>query len=90
MNVILTASTGAKILVWCEREELHARRAGFIGEDQICSPVDLFEVIADLIGLDLEHGAQAAEAVALAEEAQRRLDSARDSAEQAAAAGQAG
>jgi hypothetical protein len=40
---------------------------------QICLAVDLFEVIAELAGLDLERHEQAAEAIGLAEEAQRRL-----------------
>lgn len=35
--------------------------------------VDLFEVIAEIAGLDLEVGEQAAEAMSLAEAAQRRL-----------------
>jgi len=39
----------------------------------VCLAVDLFEVIAELSGLDLEDRAEAAEAVALAEEARRRL-----------------
>lgn len=76
-KVTLTASTGAKILVWREDDMLHARRASAAGEEQICLAVDLFEVIADLAGLDLEHEGQAAEALELAEDAQRRLSRSR-------------
>ena len=43
-------------------------------EPQICAAVDLFEVIAELAGLNLEVAAQSAEAVALALEAQRELE----------------
>jgi hypothetical protein len=73
MKATLTASTGEKILVWREDQMLHARRASTAGDPQICLAIDLFEVIAELAGLDLEHEGQAAEALKLAEEAQRRL-----------------
>jgi hypothetical protein len=73
LNVTLRASTGAKILVWRENETFHARPAKASGEPQICLAVDLFEVIAELAGLDLDEGAQAAEAMRLADEAERRL-----------------
>jgi hypothetical protein len=45
-----------------------------VTEPQICLAVDLFEVIAELAGLDLEDASQSAEAVALADRAQRELD----------------
>jgi hypothetical protein len=76
VTITLTASTGAKIIVWRDREMFHSRRADTATEAQICMGIDLFEVIADLAGLDLEQGPGAAEALTLAEHAQRRLASA--------------
>jgi hypothetical protein len=73
MRVSLRASTGAKIIVWREEDVLHSRLADAAHMAQICLAVDLFEVIAELAGLDLERHEQAAEAIGLAEEAQRRL-----------------
>ncbi len=73
MKVTVTASTGARILVWREGDTFHARVADELGEPEICLGVDLFEVLADLAGLDLEDGSQAAEAVQLSDHAQRRL-----------------
>jgi hypothetical protein len=75
MKVTLTASTGAKILVWREDVMFHARRADLAGEAQVCWAIDLFEVIAELAGLDLEEGPETAEAMRLAASAQRRLGS---------------
>ncbi|MDQ6806713.1 MAG: hypothetical protein M3065_17515, partial [Actinomycetota bacterium] len=40
---------------------------------QTCLGLDLFEIVAELADLDLEDGAQAAEAIDLAGNAQRRL-----------------
>ena len=54
MTVTLTASTGAKILVWREKDMFAALRAGGTEEAQICLGIDLFEVIAELAGLDLD------------------------------------
>jgi hypothetical protein len=79
MKVTLRASTGAKILVWREEDVLHARRADAADRAQVCLAVDLFEVVAGLADLDLEQGEQAAEAIALAEHAQRELGVARGS-----------
>jgi hypothetical protein len=76
MQVTLRASTGAKILVWHENDSFQARLADRHGDSQPCLEMDLFEVIAELAGLDLEEGAQAAEAMTLAEEAEARLGSA--------------
>jgi hypothetical protein len=42
-------------------------------EPQICVAVDLFEVIAELAGLNLDVKAQSAEAVRLSIEAQRGM-----------------
>jgi hypothetical protein len=76
MKVTLKASTGAKIIVWRKEEVFHARLADASElESQACLPVDLFEVIAELANLDLEEGAQAAEAMDLAERAKLRLAS---------------
>jgi hypothetical protein len=73
MKVTLTASTGIQILVWREGDLFAARHADAVNESQTCLGVDLFEVLAELTGLNLDDRAQAAEAVALAGVAQRRL-----------------
>ena len=75
MTVTLTASTGAKILVWREKDMFAALLAGGNEEAQICLGIDLFEVIAELAGLDLEDKPQSAEATRLAIEARQRLAS---------------
>jgi len=72
MRITLIASTGAKIFVWREEDMFHARLAQR-PDVQICLGIDLFEVIAELAGLDLEQDRQAQEAVSLAEHAQQRL-----------------
>ncbi len=71
MRVTLTASTGAKILVWREDDVFGARRAGSAEPPQVCLPVDLFEVIAELAELNLDTDAGSTEAMDLAERAQR-------------------
>jgi hypothetical protein len=73
MKVTLRASTGARVVVWRERDSFCARRTGEASDAEICLAVDLFEVLADLAGLDLERQDHGAEAVALSGEAQRRL-----------------
>jgi hypothetical protein len=73
MEATLRVSTGAKIIVWRIHETYHARLSGSSNAPQICLAIDLFEVIADLSGLDLENGPHAAEAMALADRAQRLL-----------------
>jgi hypothetical protein len=70
---MLTASTGAKIVVWREDEMFHARPPGSTSAPQVCLAVDLFEVIAELAGLDLDVAEQSAEAVGLAARAQQSL-----------------
>ncbi len=75
MTVSLTATTGAKILVWREKDMFAALRAGGSEEAQICLGVDLFEVIAELSGLDLDDEEQSEEATRLATEARQRLTS---------------
>jgi len=73
VKLTLRPSTGAAILVWREGETYCARPAGSAIEPQVCLAVDLFEVIAELPGLDLEHDGDAAEALRLSNDAQRRL-----------------
>jgi hypothetical protein len=75
MTVTLTASTGAKILVWREKDMFAALRAGGSEEAQICLGVDLFEVIAELAGLDLDDEEESEEATQLAGDARQRLAS---------------
>ena len=75
MTVTFSASTGAKILVWREKDMFAALRAGGSEEAQVCLGIDLFEVIAELAGLDLDDDDQADEATRLATEARQRLSS---------------
>jgi hypothetical protein len=75
MTVTMTASTGAKILVWREKDMFAALRAGGAEEAQICLGIDLFEVIAELAGLDLDDATQSEEATRLADDARQRLSS---------------
>lgn len=75
MKVTLVASTGARIDVSCEDGLFHARPSAHVSEPQTCLGVDLFEVIAELADLDLDDTEQAAEAISLADQAQRRLRS---------------
>jgi len=73
IKVTLTPSTGTPILVWRNRDTYCARRADAASEPEVCLAVDLFEVIADLAGLDLERDRDADEAIRLAAEAQQLL-----------------
>jgi hypothetical protein len=73
MKLTLIPSTGNTIVVWRDRDTYCARRAGDATEPEVCLPVDLFEVIAELAGLDLDSDGQAAEAVRLADDAQQHL-----------------
>jgi hypothetical protein len=75
MTVTLTASTGAKILVWREKDMFAALRAGGTADAQICLGIDLFEVIAELAGLDLDNEEESEEATQLATDARQRLAS---------------
>jgi hypothetical protein len=75
MSVTLAASNGARIDVWREDDLFHARRADRVTEPQTCLGVDLFEVIAELAAFDLDDAIEAAEAISLAKQAQRRLHS---------------
>jgi hypothetical protein len=74
MQVTLRASNGAKILVWREADLFCARRLEAPDDEtQTCLGLDLFEIVAEIADLDLEDGAQAAEAIELSGTAQRRL-----------------
>jgi hypothetical protein len=73
LKVTLTASTAAKIVVWREAGLFYVRLSDSTVRPQVCMAVDLFEVIAEVAGLDLEVGEQAAEAMSLAEAARPRL-----------------
>jgi len=75
MTVTLTASTGATVLVWREKDMFAASLAGAADEAQICLGIDLFEVVAELAGLDLDDEEEAEEATQLADEARQRLSS---------------
>jgi len=75
MTVTFTASTGANILVWREKDMFAASLASAAEEAQICLGIDLFEVIAELAGLDLDDERDADEATRLAEDARQRLSS---------------
>jgi hypothetical protein len=73
LKVTVRASNGAQIRVWRENDLYYARPAGSALEPQVCVAVDLFEVIAELAGLNLDVKAESAEAVALSRHAQRLL-----------------
>jgi hypothetical protein len=75
MTVTFTASTGATILVWREKDMFVASLAGAGEEAQICLGIDLFEVVAELAGLDLDDEDEAEEATRVADEARQRLSS---------------
>ena len=75
MQVTVRASTGAAVLVWRQLDSYYARRADTNDDPEICLGVDLFEVIAELAGLDLDEPGDAAEAVTLANNAQQSLSS---------------
>ena len=73
MQITLTPSTEVPVVVWRNDGMFYARQSDTVNEPQICLAVDLFEVIAELAGLDLEDSSQSAEAVVLADRAQREL-----------------
>ena len=73
MKVTVKASTGAAVRVWRANGLFYARKADSTTEPQICVGVDLFEVIAELAGLNLEDSRQSVEAMRLSREAQHRL-----------------
>jgi hypothetical protein len=69
--------------VWRKNDLYYARPTGSAVEPQICVAADLFEVIAELAGLNLEVKVQSAEAVRLSIEAQRELEDPADRLEDA-------
>jgi hypothetical protein len=75
MTVSFTASTGVNVIVWREKDMFAASRADEAEEAQICLGVDLFEVIAELAGLDLDDEQDTEEATQLSGEALQRLSS---------------
>jgi len=75
MRVTLDPTTGVRLNVWREEQLFHATREDALETPQICLGIDLFEVVAELAGLNLERPAEAEEANRLATEAQRRLAS---------------
>jgi hypothetical protein len=78
MKVQVTASNAATVVVWWDGELFHARTQEALGDEQVCLGVDLFEVIAELAGLDLEQQEQAVEALELADSARAELLEAED------------
>ncbi len=74
MAVTVRASTGVEIAVWREGALFHAAHlAGTKREPQVCIALDLFEVIAELAGLNLEVPQHSREALELAASVQARL-----------------
>ncbi len=79
LEMTVNASTGATIKIWRQGGVFHAERLKpVLSEVQICSRVDLFEVVAELADLDLDNGEHVAEAVGLAEAAERLFADADD------------
>ena len=74
MQVTVRASNGAAVVVWHQFDSYYARKADTTDDPEVCLGVDLFEVVAELAGLDLDEPSQAAEAVRLADDARRSLD----------------
>jgi hypothetical protein len=73
-TTIVEASTGVRVAIACEDELFHVTRLDAPWHKaEVCQSLDLFEVIAELAGLDLEHGADAAEAMHLADQARGTL-----------------
>jgi hypothetical protein len=75
MKVTVTTSTGVELVVWREQDMYAVQRADATHDAQICLGIDLFEVLAELAGLELDDRTNAREAIELAAEAQRRLAS---------------
>ena len=77
MRVRVVSSVGSMIEVWRDAELFYPVRVGQLPADiQVCLPVDLFEVIAELGGLDLDDREQAEEASRLAAFTQEHLKTA--------------
>jgi hypothetical protein len=74
-TLIFSASTGVNLEIWRDDGLFHAAQADGRGQPQVCLGVDLFEVVAELAGLDLEDADHAGEAERLAKQAKRELGS---------------
>ena len=74
MRATVTASTGRTIVLWRQGDTFCARPAEECSEPEVCLAVDLFEVIAELAGLDLDRDDDASEAIRLAKYAQTELN----------------
>jgi hypothetical protein len=74
MKLRVSASTGTTVLIWREDETYCARRESAAVPPEVCLAVDLFEVIAELAGLDLDRDDDVSEAIRLAQYAQDRLN----------------
>jgi hypothetical protein len=74
MKVEFTASTAATIVISRDGDLYHARLKDVVHRPEVCLAVDLFEVIAELSGLDLDQSGQAAEALELAAAARAELN----------------
>jgi hypothetical protein len=73
LKLRLSASTGTAIDVWREGDTYCARKVGTVRRPEVCLAVDLFEVVAELSGLNLDDAEQASEAMRLADHAQQEL-----------------
>jgi hypothetical protein len=74
MKLRVRASNGTSVLIWREDDTYCARREGAAIPPEVCLAVDLFEVIAELAGLDLDRDDDASEAIRLADYAQAELN----------------
>ena len=72
-SITLTSSGGVELEAWLRGDLFHVARSEDGARPEVCLGVDLFEVIAELAGLDLESPDQAKEATRLARRAQRKL-----------------
>jgi hypothetical protein len=72
-NTRITASTGVELAVLYRPDLFYLEHADRAGDVEVCLGVDLFEVIAELAGLELELEAQIAEALGLAAIVHRRF-----------------
>jgi hypothetical protein len=72
-GLTLSTTTGVDLRVWRRNDLFHAATIDGEAEPQVCLGVDLFEVIAELGGLDLADADHAGEAEQLAKHAQTEL-----------------
>jgi hypothetical protein len=69
-RIRITPSNGVRLSVWRRDGLFRVAREDEEAEPQVCLGVDLFEVIAELAGLDLESADGAEEATKLADRVQ--------------------